>query len=512
MLAGGAATAALVVATPMLRATGSDRPTAAAPTGHGEATDPFRQPGWVSAENAREGSADWTVPDDPDAWDRIRGYAEATSIDRAGPVRLFVASEAATFDVEAFRLGWYGGVGARRIWERRDVPAVDQPDPVVDPDTNMVEARWEPSVTVDVGADWPPGYYLLRLTSADGGASFVPLVVRDDASTAGLLIQSSVTTWQAYNDWGGANHYFGREHDPDLRASVVSFDRPYGGNGTGELFGRELELVFLVEQLGLDVTYWTDIDLHQQGERARQHAAVVSLGHDEYYTTTMRAGLEAARDAGVNLAFLGANAVFRRIRLEPSPLGADRRQVNHRDAAEDPLTGVDDANVTTNFREPPAADPESSLIGNMYECNPVEADMVVVDAGAWVFEGTNVVDGEVFPGIVGNEYDRVQPEWPTPDNVQVLAHSPVTCKGQASHADMTYYSADSGAGVFATGTLWWIRDHLLVDCRDEWEDPQSWQCKVQKVTANVLSTFAEGPAGRRHPSRSNLDELGITAS
>ena len=30
------------------------------------------------------------------------------------------------------------------------------------------------------------------------------------------------------------------------------------------------------------------------------------------------------------------------------------------------------------------------------------------------------------------------------------------------------------------------------------------------MTANVLSTFAEGPAGRRHPSRSNLAELGIT--
>src|SRR5262249_45779656 len=40
-----------------------------------------------------------------------------------------------------------------------------------------------------------------------------------------------------------------------------------------------------------------------------------------------------------------------------------------------------------------------------------------------------------------------------PPNVQILAHSPVKCGGVS---DMTYYSAPSGAGVFASRSIWWV--------------------------------------------------------
>ena len=62
--------------------------------------------------------------------------------------------------------------------------------------------------------------------------------------------------------------------------------------------------------------------------------------------------------------------------------------MNYRDASRDPLNGKDPARVTTSFREAPAADPESSLIGNYYECNPVSADWVVADPSMWMFEGS----------------------------------------------------------------------------------------------------------------------------
>ena len=122
----------------------------------------------------------------------------------------------------------------------------------------------------------------------------MPLVIRDDGSHSDLLVQSSVTTWQAYNGWGGASLYEGTKG----RADVVTFDRPYTGNGSGEFLGREYEFIYLVERLGLDVSYWTDIDLHERGELALNHRAVVIPGHDEYYTVEMRQSLETARDAG----------------------------------------------------------------------------------------------------------------------------------------------------------------------------------------------------------------------
>jgi hypothetical protein len=481
------------------------RPSAGDP-GRDSGVERYRGPDWIRAENERPGTGEWVVPDDPRTWDKVRGFADTTSVDHGESFTLYVTTAAPTWRVDAYRIGFYGGAGGRLVWSSGDQPGVAQPPAVVDPDTNMAEAPWSPSLEVRTGPEWPPGVYLLKLTSSDGGQSFVPMVVRDDGSEADLVVQSSVTTWQAYNGWGGANLYTGRGGASETRARVVSFDRPYGGNGSGEFFGREYEFVYFAERLGLDVTYWTDIDLHERPELLMRHRGFVSLGHDEYYSTRMRDGLETARDRGVNLVFLGANAVYRKIRLEDSPLGTSRRQVNYRSAAEDPMRGVRDDEVTVSWREPPSNDPESALIGNYYECNPVRADWVVADASAWMFEGTGFRDGDRVPGMVGNEYDRVTPEAPTPDNIQVIAHSPVTCRGVASYADSTYYTAPSGAGVFAIGTFWLI-PRLIADCPDG--PATSPDCRVQRLTENVLRAFSEGPAGLRYPSRRNLEALGI---
>ncbi|WP_334144034.1 N,N-dimethylformamidase beta subunit family domain-containing protein [Rhabdothermincola sp.] len=504
-----AATVRLVGTPATLGDPGGGRPVeagSAAPAASGSGVERYRGSDWIRIENNRPGTSDWIVPDDPRAWERIRGFANVTSVDHGDPFTLYVSTTAATWQAAAYRIGFYGGSGGRLVWSSGDQPGVAQPPTVVDRKTNMAEAPWQPSLEVRTGPDWPPGVYLLKLTSADGGQSFVPMVVRDDGSDADLLVQSSVTTWQAYNTWGGANLYTGPRGGASTRARVVSFDRPYGGNGSGEFFGREYEFVYFVERLGLDVTYWTDIDLHERPELLARHRGFVSLGHDEYYSTRMRDGLERARDQGVNLAFLGANAIYRKIRLEDSPLGPNRRQVNYRSAAEDPMRGVQDDEVTVSWREPPSNDPESSLIGNYYECNPVKADWVVADASAWMFEGTGFRNGDRVPGMVGNEYDRVTPEAPTPDNIQVIAHSPVTCRGTPSYADSTYYTAPSGAGVFAIGTFWLI-PRLIPECPAG--PSSSPDCRVQRLTENVLRAFARGPAGNDHPSTNNLASLGI---
>ncbi len=358
---------------------------------------------WVVAENQLPGTLDWVMS----ARSRIWGYSDRVSAVRGDVVTLFVDPPPVPYRVELYRMGYYGGLGARLVWQSSTVaggPA--QPPSTVAPGTNMVECHWQPTMRVGIDATWPPGAYLFKLTGTDNGmsAGYIPLCVRDDESTASFAVMHSVTTWQAYNAYGGRSLYVGPgtvrvgETGTANRSRVVSFDRPYDQRGWGapDFTGNEYPLIYLAESLGLDVTYFTDVDLHESPGRLLRHRGLFSLGHDEYWSSAMRDGASEAVAQGVNLAFLGANAVYRHIRLEPSPLGVDRHQVCYKTdlEKEDPLWGNDPAEVTSNWPDGPVPRPEQELVGSQYADVDAMADMVVADAGSWIFSGTGVVDGQ----------------------------------------------------------------------------------------------------------------------
>jgi N,N-dimethylformamidase beta subunit-like, C-terminal len=459
----------------------------------------------IVAENSRPGTADWRIAPNGSG-SRIEGYADTTSARRGDIVSLFVSTPSATWGVTAYRMGWYGGDMGREVWRSPPVQGRVQGAPTVNPVTHTAEARWSPSLKVTIGDDWLPGDYLLVLRSSDGAAHDVPLTVRDDDSNAALVVVNAVTTWQAYNTWGGCSLYVCPGIKGATRATVVSFDRPYArsfNDGSADFLDHELSLVALTEQLGLDATYVTDVDLDRDPSLVKRHRGLVSLGHDEYYSSAMRGALVDGRDAGVNLAFLGANALYRRIRLEASWDGRPRRlEVNYR-TMKDPAAAKDPKAATVQWRLPPLNAPEAAVVGVQYACSPVSADLRVVDPSAWVFAGTGVTASTTLPNVVANEYDRVFPGSFTPANLEVLAHSPLTCRGKADFADMAYYAAPSGAGVFASGTIHWI-------CSIDGLCPTTPAAAsiVRQVTANVLVTFAAGPAGALHPSTANVAALG----
>ncbi len=448
----------------------------------------------VRAENARPGDECGLARLGQDH--AVEGWLDRASVTPGQPVRLFASTTAKELTVSVFRVGWYGGRTCRLITRQASLPGRAQPA-ALDRTTNTVSTSWTPTATFDTAA-WPPGDYLFRLDSAAGFQWYVPLTVRSPSARDRIVILNAVTTWQAYNAWGGYSLYHGPKGFAD-RARVVSFDRPYGfGDGAADFTGNEAPLVMLAERLGLPLAYATDTDLHADPHLLDGARAVVSLGHDEYYSPQMRAALTTARDAGVNLAFLGANAVYRRIRLGPSPYGPDRLETGYKVAAEDPLYGRDNSQITANWPSPPNADPESSLTGGMYQCNPVHADLVVTNPRHWLLASTGLQAGSRIPGMVGSEYDRVALTYPTPEMIEVLAHSPVTCHGQADHSDISYYTAPSGAGVFDAGTSAWVCG--LADVCGPGASGELVQRFVTQVTTTLLEAFAAGPAGRTHPA------------
>lgn len=461
------------------------------------------------AEADLPGNNDWRIINSspPHA---IEGYADKVSVVPGESVGLRVSTASATFRVSAYRMGYYAGAEARRVWQSDAVPGKKQGAAQLDSGTKTVHTAWQNSLTVPT-TGWPEGAYLLRLDGSDGHQSYIPLIVRSTSGAGRLVLMHAPATWQAYNLWGGYNLYQGPDGSYDTRSYVVSFDRPYENDGADRFMVYERAAVALAERLRLPLAYTTGIDVHNDPSVLTAARAVISLGHDEYWTPQQRASVTKARDAGVNIAFLGANTCFRRIRFGSSPVGANRQLICYKTAyTMDPLYDREPAQVTTDYRAAPAADPESSMTGVLYEGYPADAPFVVHAADHWLFQGTGVKNGDSFAHLVGVEYDRVTPDQPTPRPIQIIAHSPLVCNGRSSHADAAYYTVPSGAGVFASGTMRWV-EGLMADTRDDRTDhdmDRRTAAFVSRTTENLLRAFAAGPAGHMQPTpKDNVHEV-----
>ena len=412
---------------------------------------------WLIAENAKPGTLNW-ICNHNQPEHALEGFASQVSAVPGDDVAVFVSTTAKAVQVQAYRMGFYQGLGGRLIVQTDFLPAKVQAAPVVTPGIGTVTCPWSPTLTLNITKDWPPGCYLLKLVGDGGEEQFVPLTIRDDASMASYVLQNSVTTWQAYNLWGSYSLYYGPDSKGRSlfadRARAVSFDRPYPqtwASGAADFVGNELPLLFHLESLGLDMTYWTDVDLHAQPQLLTNHKCLFSLGHDEYWSQPMRQGASTANAGGVNLAFLGANACYRQIRLQSTSVGPNRLQVCYKDATEDPMALQNPALTTVNWIQSPLNDPESTLIGSMYQSVGAKASMVVTDASSWFYDGCNLKDGHSFSNVILGEYDRYVPSLPGPRNADLLAHSPIP--GQSNWSDITYYTAPgNGGGVLASGS------------------------------------------------------------
>lgn len=519
-MATGAATVAGIGAVAGCGTDGGDAPggagtggagTGGGPKPDGSASAPAPGAGFdVKAENAWPGNADWHVTKAGPAR-AIEGFADRVSVLPGESFGLHVSTTAPRFTVSAYRMGWYGGARARLVWRSEALPGVRQPEHTVEPGTRMVRTRWPRTASVDTKG-WPEGCYLLRLDAQGGeGQRFVPVTVRSAATAGRTVIVNAVATWQAYNRWGGYGSYDGPSGGYASRSLAVTFDRPYEyDDGAGLFLVYEAPLVALAERLGIPLAYATTTDVAREKRLLEGASAVLSLGHDEYWSPEQRAHFTAARDAGTNIAILGANCCFRRIRLEASDLGPDRTVVCYKSSYDQDPGFKRGHPATVDFRSAPAADPESSLLGVIYDGYPVDAPYVVTNPGHWLFEGTGAKAGDSFAHLVGVEYDKVNTGFPTPRPIEILAHSPVVCEGRPSHQDSAYYTAPGGAGVFATGTMRWVE---ALDASGDGRGGANHGLDARagalttRVTENLLRVFAAGPAGRSRPARDNVKEV-----
>ena len=364
-------------------------------------------------------------------------------------------------------------------------------------------------------SDAVSGIYLARPTRQDVGgdlASHIPFIVRDDDGGSDLLVQTSDTTWQAYNQYGGYSLYGG----PQGHAHKVSYNRPFTTRDTPTedwLFNAEYPMVRWLERNGYDVSYFTDVDSDRNGAEILEHNVFMSSGHDEYWSAGQRANVTAARDAGVDLAFFSSNEIYWKTRWEPSADGSAtpyRTLVAFKEGNAAPSGAAEHWDCNNNFACDPDPNtwtglwrqttaghdgglPENSLSGQISWVNSTTAIQVPAAYSTNRFwrntsivgaTGTTTLEGSTL----GYEWDGYRPEFAStyPPGRVVMSETNDT---GATHQLSLYRDPESNALVFGAGTAQWAWG--LDGTHDEGgssEDP-----RMQQATVNLLSDMGLQP-------------------
>src|SRR5215210_2822192 len=183
----------------------------------------------IACENSLPGNpgSEWDVTGAGEA--SIQGFATDISVNRGTTVRFKVKTTANAYRLDIYRMGYYAGSGARKVATINPSASLPQNQPACldqSSTTGLIDCgNWAESASWAVPTTAVSGIYFARLVRTDnGGASHIMFVVRDDASTSAMLFQTSDTTWQAYNSYGGNSLYQG---SPVGRAYKVSYNRPF---------------------------------------------------------------------------------------------------------------------------------------------------------------------------------------------------------------------------------------------------------------------------------------------
>jgi hypothetical protein len=492
----------------------------------------------IACENTQPGDpqSDWFVDGSGDQ--TIQGFATQMSVNVGQTVTFKINTPSSNYHLDILRLGYYQGNGARKIVSNMKPTAkLPQTQPACNTysDTGLIDCgNWSASASWNVPSTAVSGLYIAHLVRDDaqdpGGDSLIYFVVRNDASHSDVLVQTSDESWQAYNTYGGNSLYQCTVACPPgspsgyKGADAVSYNRPFhtcdDDQGRTCPFYAEWPMIMWLEQNGYDVSYTSEGDVASSASLLLNHKLFISSGHDEYWSASQRANVEAARDKGVSLAFFSGNEVFWKTRWGADPAGSANRVVTsyketHYDTI--PVDPQDPPTWTGSWMDPrysPPSDggnPQNGLTGQLFNVNFGTSDIKVPSTYSKLrlWRGTAVASlaaGQsrtLAPGVgtLGYEWD-VDPDngfrpaglldmsSTTVSGAQVFTDygTTVNDSGTATH-HLTLYRAPSGALVFGAGTVQWAWGLSNENPSQANPDPV-----MEQATVNLFGDMGAQPA------------------
>jgi len=224
-----------------------------------------------------------------------------------------------------------------------------------------VGCGWPPFLTWSIPDDIASGGYLVEIrdeTSPQRGVIGHHLFVcrSRDRTPGTIALVAATSTWSAYNDWGGANHYYGTNPAlPRGRSAHLSALRPWARgqvwlpNGApravnatrsrkpGPARYESIEWAFIngftryysiagwasyerpflqwAELHGYRFDIFVQDELHDDPSLLNGYPCTVFVGHDEYWSREMRDGVDAYVERGGRVARFAGNFLWQ-IRLD----------------------------------------------------------------------------------------------------------------------------------------------------------------------------------------------------
>jgi hypothetical protein len=477
----------------------------------------------IACENSKPGA-------DPSEWDidgagdeGLQGFATDISVNVGSTIGFKIKTAARAYSIDIYRTGYYGGLGARKIASVTPSATLPQTQPqcVTDAATELYDCgNWAVSASWAVPATAVSGVYIAHLHDpVTNDESHITFVVRNDASTSAVVFQTSDPTWHAYNTYGGSDFYQGAANG---RSYKISYNRPFatrnGVTSRDFYFSAEYAMVRFLERNGYDISYIAGVDSDRYGSLIKKHKVFLSVGHDEYWSAAQRANVEAARDAGVNLAFVSGNEVYWRTRYENSVAGPStsyRTLVSYKETWSNGK--IDPSNQWTGtWRDPRFAAPsqggnlpENGLTGTAYSVQGHDLPVTVSSGEGKYRLWRNTSLTSLSPGAtqalaehtVGYESDEDYLNDARPQGLIRLSTTTgyayerlvdwgnTTVRDSTTTHHLTLYRAASGALVFGAGTVQWAWG--LDQTHDG--DGAPADSRMQQATVNLLADMNAQP-------------------
>lgn len=433
----------------------------------------------------------------------VMGYADQLSYQAGQEVTLHVSCTHPRFSLIVERVG----AERTRVFEQSDIPAAVHPIP---DRASSDGCQWPATVSIPVSAQWSSGYYEVTMTAGEAdqavrGTLFFVVRSATPGQQSKILLQLSTNTYNAYTNWGGHSLY--SYHDRDgLQGHRVSFDRPLSSQ-----YGKwELPFVRWAEQHGYALDFAVNSDLEFRPEILKAYRLVLSVGHDEYWSSPMRDHLESFISQGGNVAFFSGNTCCWQVRSEDDGRALTCWKQGY---VFDPIFRRGDHGLlSTAWSHHLVQRPENQLTGVGFlwggyhkshgQFMDGDAAYTVHRPDHWLFAGTQLSRGDQFGGkdtIVGYECDGCEMEmrdglpYPThrdgtPDTFTILA----SCPAKWAPDDSLWYdrfpedrvgaavlgSYTRGGTVVTVGSTDWA--HGLAG-----DDPN-----VMQITRNVLDKLS----------------------